>query len=44
MCVPNAAQADERGPQAWYGTFLVDLIEDCLAIYEVGVATEGHGG
>jgi hypothetical protein len=42
MCVPNAAQPDERGPRAWYGTFLVDLIEDCLTIDEVGVAKEGY--
>lgn len=42
MCVPNTPQPDERGPQSWCGTFLVDLIKDCLAIDEVGVATEGY--
>jgi hypothetical protein len=40
--IPDAAQADKRSPRAWYGTFLVDLIENCLAIDKIGVATEGH--
>jgi hypothetical protein len=40
--LPDASQADERGPRARYGTFLVNFIEDYLTIDEVGVAREGY--
>jgi hypothetical protein len=44
IVLPDTAQADKRRPRARYGTSLVDLIEECLAIDEVGVAAEGHVG
>jgi hypothetical protein len=42
--LPDAAQADERSPRTWYGTYLVYLIEYRPSLDEVSVATEGYDG